>query len=58
MWRYDERYTGNINPDGGEMGDEDSTDEQYRPLNTKISKRRRRTEADLNEIRRIRRQRR
>ncbi|KAI6182621.1 Transcription initiation factor IIE subunit alpha [Aphelenchoides bicaudatus] len=57
-WRYDERYARNINPNGGEMGDEDSTDENYKPIQTKSGSRRRRAARDDendDEIRKTRR---
>lgn len=57
MYRYDERYARNVNPNGGEMGDEDSTDENYKPLQSKVGTRRRRAQMndDEDEIRKTRR---
>ncbi|KAI6241181.1 Transcription initiation factor IIE subunit alpha [Aphelenchoides fujianensis] len=37
LWRFDERCERNVNPDGGETGDEDSCDEAYRPIDPRES---------------------
>ncbi|KAI6178358.1 Transcription initiation factor IIE subunit alpha [Aphelenchoides besseyi] len=57
LWRFDERKQRNINPEDGSItGDEDSSDESYRPLDSRYGgrKRKNRSSTDADKFRKTR----